>query len=97
MLFSPSRIGILVFAAAAITGPWYTVEEYSPVSNLISELGAQNTQNSSVMMGDVQAASNITLGCMGAVAVDTLETACNPHMPMFSYDPASKIRKRHYT
>ena len=51
MLFSPSRIGILVFAAAAIAGPWYSVEEHKPVSNLISELGAQNTQNNFVMIG----------------------------------------------
>jgi len=51
MLFSPSKIGILIFSAAAIAGPWYTVEGYSTVSNLISELGAQNTQNNLVMIG----------------------------------------------
>ena len=45
-----TRIGILFFASAAIVGPWYTVEGYSAVSNLISQLGAQNTQNNWVMV-----------------------------------------------
>ena len=34
----------------ALAGPWYTVEGYSPVSNLVSQLAAQNTPNSFVMV-----------------------------------------------
>ena len=45
-----TRIGILLFALAALAGPWYTVEGYSTVGNLISQLGAQNTQNNWVMV-----------------------------------------------
>ena len=45
-----TRFGILFFASAALAGPWYTVEGYSTVSNLISQLGAQQTQNNWVMV-----------------------------------------------
>ncbi|KPJ77833.1 MAG: hypothetical protein AMJ54_06605 [Deltaproteobacteria bacterium SG8_13] len=55
---SPTRIGIVVFTSAALAGPWYTVEGYSIIGNLISQLGAQNTQNSWVM-----AAGFLALGC----------------------------------
>jgi len=45
-----SRTGILVFSAAVLAGPFYTVDGYSVVQNVVSELGAQNTKNSSVML-----------------------------------------------
>ena len=45
-----TQAGILVFALAVIFGPLYTVDEYSVVSNLISELGAQQTQNNFIMI-----------------------------------------------
>jgi hypothetical protein len=47
---SPPHIGILIFAVAALAGPCYTVEGYSPVSNVISQLGAQNTLNNLIMV-----------------------------------------------
>ena len=47
---SLTRIGILLFSAAALAGPWYTVAGYSVVRNLISELGAQHTANSMIMV-----------------------------------------------
>lgn len=47
---NPTRIGILIFAVTALAGPLYTVEGYSSARNLISQLGAQNTQNSYVMV-----------------------------------------------
>jgi hypothetical protein len=46
----PTRLGILVFTAAALAGPWYTVEEYGWIGNVISQLGAQNTPNAYVMV-----------------------------------------------
>ena len=45
-----TRVGIAIFAFAVILGPVYTVDEYSVVSNLISELGAQHTQNNFIMI-----------------------------------------------
>ena len=45
-----TRIGIACFALAIVCGPIYTVNEYSVVFNLISELGAQHTQNNFVMI-----------------------------------------------
>ena len=44
-----TRVGISLFALAVILGPVYTVDGYSSVSNVISELGAQHTQNSFIM------------------------------------------------
>ena len=78
MLLSPSRIGILVFAAAAMAGSWYTVEEYSPVSNLISELGAQNTQNNFVMISGF-----LVLGL--GIAVDGLRWFGKPMIPFITF------------
>ncbi|MEQ1882211.1 MAG: DUF998 domain-containing protein [Burkholderiales bacterium] len=46
----PTRTGILLFSAAALAGPFYTVDGYSVVQNVVSELGAQNTKNSFVMV-----------------------------------------------
>lgn len=47
---SPTRLGILVFAVAVALGPLYTVAGYSPASNLISELAAQQTRGSEYMV-----------------------------------------------
>ena len=44
-MITPTRVGIVVFALAVLLGPLYTVDEYSTVTNLISELGAQHTPN----------------------------------------------------
>jgi len=45
-----TRAGILLFSAAVLAGPWYTVEGYSVVRNVVSELGAQHTPNNLVMV-----------------------------------------------
>ena len=42
-------IAVLIFALAVVLGPSYTAEGYSPVSNVISELAAQNTPNNWLM------------------------------------------------
>ncbi len=39
------RVGIAIFTLAVVLGQFYTVAEYSFVTNLISEHGTQNTQN----------------------------------------------------
>ena len=45
-----TRAGILVFVAAVLAGPWYTVGGYSAVGNLISELAAQHTRGNFIMV-----------------------------------------------
>lgn len=49
-MITPTRAGILAFTLAVTFGPLYTVDEYSVVSNLISELGAQHTPNNIIMI-----------------------------------------------
>ena len=49
-MITPTRVGIVVFALAVLLGPLYTVDEYSTVTNLISELGAQHTPNNFIMI-----------------------------------------------
>jgi hypothetical protein len=75
---NPTRIGILIFAATALAGPWYTVEGYSFVSNLISQLGAQNTQNSVVMV-----VGFLALG-IGIVA-DGIRRFSKPVLPFIAF------------
>jgi hypothetical membrane protein len=45
-----TRVGIAIFTLAVVFGPLYTVNEYSVVSNVISELGAQHTQNNFIII-----------------------------------------------
>jgi hypothetical membrane protein len=45
-----TRAGIIIFSVAALAGPWYTVEGYDTTTNLISQLGAQNTPNNFIMV-----------------------------------------------
>jgi len=45
-----TRISIIVFVLVVLLGPIYTVDNYSHISNLISELGAQNTKNNFIMI-----------------------------------------------
>ena len=75
---SSTRIGILVFTAAALAGPWYTVEEYSPVSNVISQLAAQNTSNSFIM-----AAGFLALGI--GIVVDGVSRFSKPTIPFIAF------------
>ena len=49
-MFTLTQIGIAIFALAVAFGPLYSVEEYVFISNLISELGAQHTQNNFIMI-----------------------------------------------
>jgi len=49
-MFTLTRAGIGIFTIAVVLGPLYTVTEYSVVTNLISELGAQHTQNNFIMI-----------------------------------------------
>lgn len=58
-----TRIGIAIFTLAVVFGPLYTVAEYSVVANLISELGAQHTQNNFIMI-----IAFVILG--GGIAID---------------------------
>ena len=49
-MISLTRIGIAIFTLSVVLGPLYTVPDYSVVSNLISELGDQHTQNNFIMI-----------------------------------------------
>jgi hypothetical membrane protein len=75
---NPTRIGIVLFVLAVVAGPWYTVAGYSPVSHLISELGAQRTPNMLVM-----AAAFIALGA--GIGVDALRHWRRPLAPFLAF------------
>jgi len=45
-----TRISIIIFAIAVFSGPLYTVDNYSHIRNLISELVAQQTKNNFIMI-----------------------------------------------
>jgi hypothetical membrane protein len=45
-----TRIAMPLFALIVLAGPIYALKDYSVISNVISELGAQNTQNNYVMI-----------------------------------------------
>ncbi len=45
-----TKIGVLIFLVVVLFGPVYMVDEFSYVSNIISELGAQNTPNNYIMI-----------------------------------------------
>ena len=62
-----TRIGISIFAITVVLGPLYTVSDYSSISNLISELGAQQTKNNFIMI-----AAFLILG--GTIAFDGLKS-----------------------
>lgn len=73
-----TRLGILIFTAATMAGPWYTVEEYSPVRNVISQLGAQNTPNSLIMV-----AGFLALGI--GIVVDGVRRFSKPVIPFIAF------------
>lgn len=66
--------GLLVFVAAAAFGPLYTAPGYSVLSNVISELAAQNTPRNAVM-----ALAFVLMG--GLVALDGLRPWRAPALP----------------
>jgi hypothetical membrane protein len=74
----PTRTGILLFSAAVLAGPLYTVDGYSVVQNVVSELGAQNTKNSSVMV-----AGFLALGV--GLAVDGARRFQWPALPFVAF------------
>lgn len=67
-----------MFAATALAGPWYTVEGYSSVTNLISQLGAQNTQNNFIM-----AAGFLALGI--GMVTDGIRRFSKPVLPYIAF------------
>jgi hypothetical protein len=49
-MINVTRIGVTFFAIAVALGPIYTVDNYSIISNLSSELCAQHTKNNFIMI-----------------------------------------------
>ena len=45
-----TRISIIIFVIVVSAGPLYTIDNYSHIANLISELGAQQTKNNFIMI-----------------------------------------------
>jgi hypothetical membrane protein len=75
---NPTRIGILIFTATALAGPFYTVEGYGTVSNLISQLGAQHTQNNWIMN-----AGFLALG--SGIVIDGIRKFNRPSIPFMAF------------
>jgi Protein of unknown function (DUF998) len=73
-----TRIGIALFVLAVAAGPTYTVSGYSSVSNLISELAAQNTQGNYFM-----SAAFIALGA--AIAFDGSRSFGRSLLPFMAF------------
>lgn len=83
-MFSLTRMGIAIFFLAVVLGPLYTVAEYSVVTNLISELGAQHTQNNFIMI-----IAFIVLG--GSIAIDGLRSFRLARLPFIIFGVAMAI------
>ncbi len=62
-----TRVGLATFILAVVFGPLYTVADYSVVTSLISELGAQHTQNNFIMI-----IAFVILG--GGIVIDGIRT-----------------------
>lgn len=73
-----TRIGILIFTAAAVAGPSYTVERYSSISDVISLLGAQNTPNNFIMVAGFLA---LSIG----IIVDGVRQFSKPTVPFIAF------------
>ncbi len=70
--------GVLLFVAAAGFGPLYTVAGYSVLSNVISELAAQNTPRNAIM-----ASAFVLTGAL--VALDGLRPLRRPAWPFVAF------------
>lgn len=79
-----TRIGIAFFTLAVVLGPLYTVAEYSVVTNLISELGAQHTQNNFIII-----IAFIVLG--GGIVIDGIRTFRLALLPFILFGAAMVI------
>ena len=83
-MITPTKVGIIVFILAVLLGPLYTVNGYSIVTNLVSELGAQHTPNNFIMI-----CAFITLG-MGIV-IDGVRMFQTPLLPFILFGVAMVI------
>ena len=73
-----TRIGISLFVVTAALGQFYTFAGYSHVSNVISELAAQNTPGNYIM-----AASFLLLGA--SIAADGIGAYRPPLLPFIAF------------
>jgi hypothetical membrane protein len=73
-----TTLSILTFAAVVLAGPAYTVDGYSAVSNLISELGAQKTKNNYIMIFGF-----IALG--SGIVTASLKQISHPQIPFMLF------------
>ena len=71
-------ISILFFGAVVVAGPAYTVDGYSAISYLISELGAQKTNNNYIMI-----VGFITLG--SGIIIASLSRISHPIIPFMLF------------
>lgn len=69
-----TRGAVVLLTVAVLFGPWYAPAMYSPVSQVISELAAQNTQGNRIM-----ATTFVLVGL--AIAADGLLSAGQDHLP----------------
>ena len=73
-----TRIAIIMFVVAVVLGPLYSVEGYSPVSNVISELAAQRTPHNYIM-----ASAFLALGA--AVVAQGISAFRRPLLPFVAF------------
>ncbi len=73
-----TRLAILFFTAVVVLGPLYSASGYSPISNVISELAAQNTPRNYVM-----AAGFVLLGA--AMVADGIAVFRRPLLPFMAF------------
>jgi hypothetical membrane protein len=83
-MITPTKVGIIFFALAVLLGPLYTVDEYSIVTNLVSELAAQHTPNNFIMI-----CAFIALGV--GVVYDGVRTFQIPLLPFILFGLAMAI------
>jgi len=79
-----TRVGIAIFTLAVVFGPFYTVAQYSVVTNLISELGAQHTQNNLIMI-----IAFVLLG--GGIVIDGVRTFRVALLPFILFGAAMAV------
>jgi hypothetical membrane protein len=79
-----TRVGIAIFALTVVGDPLYAVADYSVVNNLISELGAQHTQNNFIMI-----IAFVILG--GSILIDGIRTFRFALLPFILFGVAMAI------
>ena len=73
-MINTTRISIAVFVIIVLVGPLYTTDNYSHITNLISELGAQQTKNNFIMITGF-----LTLGL--GILIDSYKIKSYPIIP----------------